>query len=84
VPAFAADVAVPRDSLYFHHEHNRALRIGDWKAVTRRPATNEWALYHVGRDRGEQQDLSAAEPERVRTMAAEWDRLTALHAIQSK
>ena len=84
VPAFAADVAVPRDSLYFHHEHNRALRIGDWKAVTRRPATNDWALYHVGRDRGEQQDLSATEPERVRTMATEWERLTALHAAQAK
>jgi arylsulfatase len=84
VPAFAPDVAVPRDSLYFHHEHNRALRIGDWKAVTRRPATNDWALYHVGRDRGEQQDLSATEPERVRTMATEWERLTALHAAQAK
>lgn len=80
VPAFATDVTLPRDPLYFHHDRNRALRIGDWKIVTRRPATNEWALYHLAIDRAEQSDLAGREPERLRAMAAEWDRLTARFA----
>ena len=80
VPAFATEVTLPRDPLYFHHDHNRALRIGDWKIVTRRPATNEWALYHLAADRTEQSNLASQEPERVRNMAAEWERLTARFA----
>jgi arylsulfatase len=80
VPAFAAEVTLARDPIYFHHDHNRALRIGDWKIVTRRPATNEWALYHLATDRAEQSDLAGREPERTRHMAAEWERLTAQFA----
>lgn len=80
VPAFAAEVTVARDPLYFHHDHNRALRIGDWKIVTRRPATNDWALYNLATDRAEQSDLAGREPERTRRMVAEWERLTAQFA----
>ena len=76
VPALAADVPVTRDFLYFHHEHNRALRMGDWKIVTRRPATNDWSLYHLGDDRAEQVDLASKEPARLRRMAGEWERIT--------
>ncbi|MEI6341512.1 MAG: arylsulfatase [Verrucomicrobiota bacterium] len=76
VPALAADVPVARDFLYFHHEHNRALRVGDWKIVTRRPATNDWSLYHLGDDRAEQVDLASKEPARLRRMAGEWERIT--------
>jgi arylsulfatase len=76
VPALAADVPVTRDFLYFHHEHNRALRMGDWKIVTRRPATNDWSLYHLGDDRAEQVDLASKEPARLRQMAGEWERIT--------
>lgn len=74
--ALAADVPVPRDFLYFHHEHNRGLRMGDWKAVTRRPATNEWALYHLGDDRAEQVNLASKEPARLRQMVEAWERAT--------
>lgn len=72
----AADVPVARDFLYFHHEHNRGLRMGDWKAVTRRPATNEWALYHLGDDRAEQVNLASKEPARLRQMVEAWERAT--------
>ncbi len=73
---FARDVSPSRQPLYFHHDHNRALRIGDWKIVSRRPATNQWALHHLGDDRAEQQDLSATEPARLRAMAQQWEELT--------
>ena len=72
VPAFATDVQLPRDFLYFHHDLNRALRVGDWKLVSRRPETNNYALYNLATDRIEQNNLAAKEPERVRDMAAKW------------
>ena len=70
--ALARDVPIPRESLYFHHENNRALVMGEWKLVSRRPDTNAYALYHLGRDRSEQVDLAAREPGRVARMAERW------------
>jgi arylsulfatase len=72
VPAFARDVSVSRDFLYFHHENNRALRMGDWKLVSKRPNTNDYALYDLSRDRSEQVNLAEQQPERVRAMANKW------------
>jgi arylsulfatase len=75
VPAFARDVPVERDFLYFHHENNRGLRIGDWKLVSRRPATNHYALYDLSRDRCESLNLADREPDRVATMARRWQEI---------
>lgn len=75
VPAFAKDVSVPREYLYFHHENNRALRIGDWKLVSKRPDTNDYALYDLSRDRAEQVNLAAKEKERVASMAERWQQV---------
>lgn len=74
-PAFARDANIPRDYLFFHHEHNRALRIGDWKLVSKRPATNAYALYNLRRDRIEQVDVSDREPRRVAEMSRRWQEL---------
>jgi arylsulfatase len=73
--AFATDAQVPRDFLFFHHDLNRALRVGDWKLVSRRPETNNYALYNLAADRSELNDLAAQEPERLRAMAAKWAEL---------
>lgn len=75
VPAFAKDMPLPRDLLYFHHENNRALRIGDWKLVSKRPATNDYALYDLSRDRSEQWNLADEQPERVAAMAKRWQEI---------
>lgn len=75
-PAFASDTRIQREALYFHHDHNRALRVGDWKIVARRPDTNSWALHNLASDRSEQVDLAPLQPDRVRSMAALWSRLT--------
>ena len=75
LPAFARDVVVPRDFLYFHHDHNRALRVGDWKLVSKRPATNDYELYDLRRDRSERVDLAGKEPARVAAMALQWQSL---------
>ena len=75
VPAFAKDVPLPRDFLYFHHDNNRALRIDDWKLVSKRPNTNDYALYDLSRDRCERVNLAEKEPERVATMAQRWQQI---------
>lgn len=77
VRALAKDVSVARDYLYFHHDHNRALRMGDWKLVSHRPNTNDYALYHLNGDRAEQKNLVAQEPERAAAMAQRWREIDA-------
>jgi arylsulfatase A-like enzyme len=77
VPAFAKDVPLPRDFLYFHHDNNRALRIDDWKLVSKRPNTNDYALYDLSRDRCERVNLAEKEPERVATMSQRWQQIEA-------
>jgi arylsulfatase len=73
VPAFARDVTVRRDSLWWLHEGNRALRVGDWKIVSAGKA-GPWELYDLSADRSETRDLAAARPEKVRELAAAWSR----------
>ncbi|AMV38144.1 arylsulfatase [Planctomyces sp. SH-PL62] len=74
-PVFAADAAVDRPFLYFHHEGNRGLRVGDWKIVApARPADAPWQLYDLANDRAEAHDLAAEHPEKVQEMAELWSR----------
>jgi arylsulfatase A-like enzyme len=74
VPALRGEGRVVRDWLYFHHEGNRALRQGDWKIVSAREDHDAWELYDLASDRAESNDLAARDPERVRAMAACWQR----------
>src|SRR5205814_118857 len=75
VPAFAKDAAVPRDFLYCHHENNRALRVGDWKLVSKRPNTNAYALYDLSSDRSERVNLAEKEKDRAASMAHRWQEI---------
>jgi len=75
VPLLDADVDLPRDYLYWHHEGNRALRIGDWKVVSEAENNATWELYNLKQDRIESQDLAGRHPDRVKEMAAMWSRL---------
>ena len=77
VPALAQDAAVPREFLYFHHDNNRALRVGDWKLVSKRPNTNDYALYDLSRDRCERVNLAKQEPDRVAAMSRRWAEIEA-------
>ena len=57
--------------LYWEHEGNRALRIGEWKLVSKHPG--DWELYNLVEDRTELNDLSAGEADRVKTMSGMYD-----------
>jgi arylsulfatase len=75
VPAFARDRTIPRDSLWWWHEGNRALRIGDWKIVAAGQDA-PWELYNLKTDRGETRNLADRNPKRLRDLARHWQTLT--------
>jgi arylsulfatase len=75
VPAFAKDGSITRDQVFFNHEGNRALRMGDYKLVSAREDHDAWELFNLAMDRGEQRNLASAQPDRVRDMAAHWQQL---------
>lgn len=70
VPAFA-DQPLDRDALFWEHEGNAAVRVGDVKLV-RTGRAGAWELYGLKADRTEQHDLAADRPEQVKTLAAKW------------
>lgn len=70
VPAFQGRT-IQREAIYWEHEGNRAVRVGNWKLVAK-GASGPWELYDMKHDRTEAQDLADREPERVREMAALW------------
>ena len=75
VPALAKDVTIPHDYLWWEHEANRALRVGDWKIVAAGD-DSPWELYDLSTDRCESHDLATAQPDRVKDMAALWTQHT--------
>ncbi len=67
---FADDAPIDRESIWWLHEGNRAVRVDDWKLVA---AKNEpWELYNLGEDRAETKNLASKYPERVEQLAQRW------------
>lgn len=80
VAAFAKDGSVTRESLWWLHEGNRAIRVGDWKlvAAANQPskANQTWELYDLGKDRAEANDLADKMPDKVRDLEQLWTKMT--------
>jgi arylsulfatase len=73
VPALAKDVTVERDCLWWLHESNRAVRVGDWKLVAS-GAGAPWELYDLKSDRCEARNVAARHPDKVRELEAVWQK----------
>lgn len=58
--------------LFWEHEGNRAIRIGNWKLVAK-GANGPWELYDLATDRTEMNDLASEQPERAKQMAVQWE-----------
>jgi arylsulfatase len=80
VRALEQDAPIPHDFIYFNHEGNHALRVGDWKLVSYQENKDVWELYDLSRDRAEMNDLSGRESDRVKEMEARWKALTQEYA----
>ncbi len=72
VPAFAKDVTIPRECLWWLHEDNRAIRSGDWKLVAAKD--QPWELYDLSKDRAEQNNLATQMPEKAKELESAWQR----------
>jgi len=73
VPAFRGEPVGRKQPIFFEHEGNRAVRDGKWKLVAK-TAKGQWELYDMEADRSEMHDLAARDPQRVETMAAQWQK----------
>ena len=82
MPAFAHDGTVKHEFIFFQHEGNRGLRVGNWKVVSAQENQGLWELYDLGKDPSEMHDLSAQEPERARRMEARWTELETMFRDQ--
>jgi len=63
---------LPARPIFFEHEGNRAVRLGEWKLVSRFPGA--WELYNMKLDRTELHNLAAQEANRAADLAREYDR----------
>ncbi|MBS0262482.1 MAG: arylsulfatase [Planctomycetes bacterium] len=73
VPAFTRDGSVNRADLWWQHEGNRALRVGDWKIVAA-GAKADWELYDLAADRAESRNLASSATDRARQLAEIWEK----------
>src|SRR5262249_47757907 len=65
-PALEGQPPQPR-AIFWEHEGNRAMRMGDWKLVATYPA-GAWELYNMAIDRTEMHDLAASQSQRLNSM----------------
>jgi arylsulfatase A-like enzyme len=79
LPVFTGHT-VSHAPIYWEHEGNKAVRDGRWKLVSRFP--DGWELYDMEADRTELNDLAAAQPERVKSMTAQWNAWAARCGVQ--
>jgi arylsulfatase len=71
VPAFS-DKPIERQALYWEHEGNAAVRVGDLKLV-RRGRKGPWELYDMKVDRTELHDLTQSQPDKAQELTALWN-----------
>ena len=74
VPAFSRNGVIKRAYLFFSHEGNRALRMGNWKLVSAQEEKDVWELYDLGMDRSEFNNLAGRYPDKVRDLSTFWKR----------
>lgn len=81
VPAFS-NQPLKRDLIFWEHEGNRAIRVANWKLVSKTQKTkkftmsdeNLWELYDMENDPSETNNLVSKYPEKVKQLAALWEK----------
>jgi arylsulfatase len=81
VPAFEGEPLIRSQPIFWEHEGNRAIRIDNWKLVSRvnrnlrftEKDIDKWELYDLNQDRTEMHNLAVQYPDRVQEMASLWE-----------
>jgi len=73
-PALLRDMPEPHEPMWWFHEGHRAIRVGDWKAVSLSTpdGTSRWELYNLRHDRTESSNLATVHPAKVQELTALW------------
>jgi arylsulfatase A-like enzyme len=66
LPAFDNRPIERPEGIFWEHEGNRAVRMGQYKLVAR--FRQPWELYDMNKDRSEMHDLAPEQPERVKEL----------------
>ncbi len=78
------DEQLDRETLFWEHEGNRAVRVGKWKLVSKpykKPreldkieeiSLDQWELYNLTLDRTETNNLADKYPDKVKEMSDKW------------
>jgi len=69
-PTFVRSPLNRPNPIFWEHEGNKAVRVGDWKLVSRHGGQPE--LYNMSADRTELNNLAAANPAKVTELSDEW------------
>lgn len=88
VPAFTTDKPIERDFIFWEHSANRAIRMNDWKLVSKtgkqktfgEADENKWELYDLKNDPTERVNLATKYPEKTKEMVQKWEK----EAIRTK
>lgn len=73
VPVLATDGTVKHDYLWWYHQKNSAIRVGDWKLVAE--ANKPWELFNLANDRSESHNLAESQPDKVRELETLWKKV---------
>ena len=74
VPALEKEV-VRDGAIWFSHNGNHAIRVGDFKAV-RHNRSKQWELYNLQVDRSETNDLAKKHPKTLQKLVTQWNAIT--------
>ena len=71
-PVFAQETNW-QHNIWFYHEGNKAVRIGDWKLVAAKD--EPWELYNLNNDRTESNNLAGSNPDKVIELDKQWNKM---------
>jgi arylsulfatase A-like enzyme len=82
LPAIEGNDALPRKSLWWSHEGNRAIRVGNWKLVAAKDQL--WELHDLTADRSESANLAQKMPAKAEELAKLWEAKQAEFQVLAK
>ncbi|MFT4094100.1 MAG: arylsulfatase [Niabella sp.] len=83
VPVFSGSKDAGHALLFNEHEGSKYVREGAWKLVMPKGAKS-WSLYNIMEDQTELNDLSAQYPDKVQSLAGQWNNWAQQHHVLPK